>query len=241
MFVWCAYCQRYSGERAPYDQYTLTHGICATCQAREITDEEILAMREISAFYGGVLESALAGQPVSDFIARGRALGLRSLDLLVGILQPVLYEVGKAWERGTIATEVEARFSKLCDEVITTLDRELVVTSGRRIMLLAAHWNRHTLGLRMTAYRLRDAGFDVRVVAPTPPLDQLCSMIEAIEPEIVGVSVATEWQLGFLEELAAIIATSRLRPRIVAGGLAVRAGVELPAGVERWDPSSERV
>lgn len=34
MIRWCSYCQKFLGERAPFDDPSFTHGICERCDLR---------------------------------------------------------------------------------------------------------------------------------------------------------------------------------------------------------------
>ena len=33
MLKWCAYCQQFTGESPEYDDFSITHGLCASCGA----------------------------------------------------------------------------------------------------------------------------------------------------------------------------------------------------------------
>ena len=242
MYRWCAYCQRYLGEQAPFDDHVLTHGICEGCDQRNSLGDVALVdgIRPIAAFYSDVMSIARTGeQPaVTDVLNRGFALGLRPLDLLIGVLQPTLYEVGKLWERGELTPQQEAAFSSFCDRVIDRLVTAQAMRAprcqGPLVLVMNAHWNRHTLGLRMAAFLMRERGVNAEELLPTPPLDLLREVLVARRPDVVGVSLATDWQAAFLDALLDIASTLQVEPRIVAGGAAVRAGCPLPAGVEDW-------
>jgi hypothetical protein len=86
----------------------------------------------------------------------------------------------------------------------------------------------------MATFLLRERGVNARALSPTPPLDQLRNVLCEHQPAVVGVSLATDRHAAFLDQLLAIVATLEPRPRIVAGGSAVRGGCALPAGVEAW-------
>ena len=54
-----------------------------------------------------------------------------------------------------------------------------------------------------------------------------------------GVSLATEWQIPFLRSLVDVVAELAVKPRILVGGAAVRAGCDLGPGVEQYDFTAE--
>lgn len=242
MYRWCAYCQQYQGEKAPFDDHSLTHGICTSCLASaHLGDEDALGrLQPIIEFMGAMRAMARTGHHVSvaTVVQYGRGLGMRPIDLLVGILQPALYELGKLWEQGTIGPSVEASFSAFSDELLTELERQQVQgpTSVRSapVVLLNARRNLHTLGLRVTAFLLRERGIAALAITPTPAVDELTARLRVLSPAVVGVSLATDWQLPFLDEVLAAVATLSPRPRVVAGGMAVIAGHALPVGVEAY-------
>ena len=36
MLKWCAYCQQFTGESPKYDDFSITHGLCARCATRKL-------------------------------------------------------------------------------------------------------------------------------------------------------------------------------------------------------------
>ena len=245
MYRWCSYCQHYLGEQEPFTDYALTHGICQACVTRgAATDDGAIARsRELAAFFRTLTDSAVVGDPmtVSQVLATGGTLALRPLDLLIGILQPILHDIGRRWEAGQVSAAFEGRFSALCDQVLAQLTAAQAAAldpAQPLILMMNAHWNRHTLGLRMAAFLMREQGLHVMALEPTPALTELPGVLASLRPATIGISVATEWQLPFVATVRELTSTLAPVPRVVVGGIAVRAGCNLPPGVERWDPIS---
>jgi methanogenic corrinoid protein MtbC1 len=242
MYRWCAYCQHYVGEKPPFDNYDLTHGICAECLSRDTMsdDEAVARTRPIAEFHAELLARAHAGHigQVNPLVQRGLALGMRPVDLLVGILQPALYEIGRRWEAGSLTPAQEHVFTEFCDAVLEQLSVEqgrLVPPSSQPpILLINAAGNLHTIGLRMAVFTLREEGRNALALIPTPSLENLAVVIAQLRPSIVGVSISIPSQVDFLRDLLALVASFEPRPRVIAGGYAVRAGLVLPPGVEAW-------
>ena len=44
MLKWCSYCQQFMHEIAPYDDFGVTHGLCATCES---SHEDLFSREEI--------------------------------------------------------------------------------------------------------------------------------------------------------------------------------------------------
>jgi methanogenic corrinoid protein MtbC1 len=242
MHAWCSYCQRYLGERAPFDVHQLTHGLCPQCDEEGRFHAPISpAVEAIASFFRAVLDPDQALPSPELTISRGLSLGIRPIDLLVGILQPTLEEVGRRWERKELTHEQEAIFTARCLSLIEELERQRPPSSGSKgtLLLMNAHWNRHVLGARVAAYWLAERGYTVELCTPTPPLDELPALIQQRRPDAIGVSLATEWQLPFLQAVVDVVAELPVRPRILVGGAAVRAGCKLVPGVEQLDFTAE--
>jgi methanogenic corrinoid protein MtbC1 len=240
VYRWCSYCQHYLGEREPFDDHALTHGICRDCVARNALrdDEALERIKPIRNFYADVINITRASEPalVPLVVRRGLALNLRPVDLLMGILQPALYEVGRLWESGQLTFEQEASFTRFCEAALEELtmeqNRSRSLSHRPRVLLLNAEGNLHTIGIRLAAFVLREEGHNVQALVSTPPMEDLPELLRAQRPALVGVSLSLEQQLPYLDGLMKIVATLPERPRVVAGGYLVRAGVTLPPEVE---------
>jgi methanogenic corrinoid protein MtbC1 len=240
MYRWCAYCQQFLGEKAPLNDHSLTHGICSFCIARDgVSDADAIErVRPIVAFLNDLMRTVRSGEEllVSAVVARGFALGLRPADLLVGILQPSLYEVGRLWEVGQLTPRQEAVFSSFCEGVIVELTAEQrrrgPPVGARSLVLLTAPGNRHRLGPRMVTFLLREHWVNAEFLEETPPPDELLALLEARRPALVGASLASSLDVPYLDVLVPLVGSLSPRPRVLAGGAAVRAGCAIPPGVE---------
>ena len=244
---WCAYCLRFLGERAPFHDYAATHGLCTSCERREaLSDAAAVArVKPIAAFHARLLAAAtgLSGRvelpAPSAAIEEGRALGIPPLDLLMGVLQPVLYEIGRLWDADALAPETEARFTSFCesvlDEVVLEQRRRLAPAAGRPVFLVAAAENRHTVGIRILGFAMREGGQDVRVV--TNPVDAawLVHLATLLEPTMIGISIARPEQLGYAIDVLRHVGRLALDVRVVVGGFGVAgiAPAAMPPGLER--------
>ncbi len=238
MYRWCAYCWKLLGERPPYADYGVTHGICARCLAGDATSDAdaIARTRPLREVFGALDDLAKRADATSIDAALGqaRALGVAPVDLLFGVLAPALYRVGSAWEHGRLAPADEARFTTFCEVTLGAMcleqQRRAPPVSGRPILLTNAPANRHTLGVRMVAFALRERGHDARVLPEAPSLEGLDGWLESLRPSAVGVSVALAEQLPSLGR--AVERVRRVEPtvRVLAGGFAMRAGA--PVHVE---------
>lgn len=240
MFRWCAYCWTFLGERAPFEDLSATHGICEGCVARDaLSDADALTrMRPLAVFHADMVRVATDEAPVDveAILARGSALGIRPLDLLVGILQPALYEVGRLWEEGRLRPAQEARLTSLCRSVLDTLterERARAQTFGRPILLLTARGNVHDLGIRILAYALLCANRDARVLPRPPTAEDAARECVRTNAASVGVSLGTPDQRAYVEELVRLRDALCPTTVIVVGGRGA-SGESAPAGVRVW-------
>ncbi len=173
-----------------------------------------------------------------SLLARGRDLGIRPLDMLVGVLQPALHELGRLWQIGAIEPATEARFTRFCGRAIEEMQleqgRRLGAVTGEPIFLLPAEGNRHTIGIRMIGFTLREAGHDARVLPEMPDLDWLVRLCEILRPSVLGVSVSIPEQVAYLARVAQAVRGRAPWCRVVAGGFGLRDVTAIPAGVSRW-------
>jgi methanogenic corrinoid protein MtbC1 len=247
MIRWCSYCQTYLEEVEPLEDFSVTHSICASCEGKGYFDdrEQIAAMREVSGFYRRLDLAATAGDlgSASALVDEGLALGLRIPDLAWGVLQPLLYRIGRKWEAGQLSVANEHLFTGLAAAAVELLITKVPGAGALRqhrtpdVLLVMAEGNYHTLGLRFVELAACLQGLKSQVVMPGLPAREIVALAKSLCPLAVGLSVALASQLPVVLEVAARLAEvpAERRPRLVVGGQALRAGLELPAaaaGVE---------
>jgi len=239
MIRWCAFCQRYQGEIEPFDDYSMTHGICERCSARKaFLHEEPSNLGAIRRFFLRVAQSATA-PAVSAFelVREGNALGLDPVDLLLGIVQPVLRQIGDRWERGEATVAEEHRVTALCSTLIKLLmetDARVAMLRRRKsptVLLVAAAHNYHTLGLQILAAFLLKNRISVLTVYPCLPPRDIVKLAQSVQPRIVAVSAAMPDHIQSAVEIDERLAAVRSseRPLVVVGGLALRSEASIPA------------
>src|SRR5690606_31303751 len=148
---WCAYCQTYQGERAPYDDYSLTHTICDRCAARDSWRKRsaIEAIEPVRRLFRRVASPGPGDEP-ERLVTQALAMGIEPIDLLLGIVQPVLYEVGARWALGEATVEEEHEVTRRCLAIYEALlERQGDLEALRRreppeVLLACAPGNTHT-------------------------------------------------------------------------------------------------
>jgi methanogenic corrinoid protein MtbC1 len=240
---WCAHCQQFIGEIPPLADYGITHGLCRKCAGDEPTllsgDEyaHAVALRDIfqALFAAGRRNDLAAAVPVID---QAIAANCRPVDILVGMIAPMLHEIGDAWERGTLTVEGEHEFTAFCERVIDLVETRMSQAWSQpqrpagdgRYLLMNAPGNIHVVGIRILGLWLHNKGWPIRHVDDRTVFDALTEPSLAGEPKTLLVSIALPEQCdavaALVERVQSLPAPSR--PNIVLGGYAVKTGRVLP-------------
>ena len=235
MIRWCAYCQQFLAEEEPFDRYQISYGVCAACKPRiqMFSEADQESLERLVAFFIRLEESALAGTDaeVSKLLAEGRSLGIRPLDLMMGMLQPLLARIGDLWAANKITVHAEHRFSALVADLIT----QVRLTTHREdqsvtpdLILVTAEENYHTLGVQMAEVYFTTQGISTLAVTPGLPTQEILDLVERHRPRALGFSVALPTQLKQVLEVAERLKDQPEAPRhLLLGGPAVRHGLDL--------------
>src|ERR1700733_13175672 len=106
MLRWCMYCQQFQGEVAPFSNFNTTHITCPSCKAkrRAQLDSEIQRSWMLRGLQEQLMEigksgDSLAAEECVDLAIRAN---VRPVDILVGLIAPLLYIIGEQWSLKTI-------------------------------------------------------------------------------------------------------------------------------------------
>jgi methanogenic corrinoid protein MtbC1 len=234
MLRWCAYCQEFQGEMAPFNIFTTTHGLCPACEAKGMgrLDSEIGNSHRLREIQGLLYEAGKTGDmaAASSIVRRALTAGIRPVDILVGLITPLLYLIGVEWESSLITVADEHRFTSFCERVFELVVLEVKAASapmpGIRsaiVFLMNARGNDHTLGIRILSLWLQSKGIETRHFHPPPTPETLFQLATQTRPQAILVSLALEWQRSYVCGIARMI--KRLphpRPTLIAGGYAIK-------------------
>lgn len=240
MIRWCAYCQRYQGDVEPLDDYSVTHTICEDCLAEgSLLRASPPSIKAIQAFFSRIARSGVEPMlTAAEVVAQGDALGLDPVDLLLGVVQPVLHQIGDRWARSEATIAEEHRVSALCSSVIQTMiARETDLAALRKaqppaVLLVVAEGNQHTLGAQVLEVFLLHHHVPTYAVYPALPTHEIVALAQRLQPRVVAISAAMPEQIAsasiVAEQLSALPPAER--PLVVVGGRALVGGPSLPAG-----------
>jgi hypothetical protein len=244
MLKWCSYCQQLMHEIAPYDDLGITHGMCGDCKPKHLdahVEPDLTHARFVGAIQSRLAEAGWRNDlaAAEAVIATCGAANMRGVDILVGVIAPLLYQIGRDWELGLITVADEHRFTRFCEDVFTIIVRTRGASlvhaegeSGQRVdtLLMNAPGNSHTLAMRMLVLWLADKGMAARVLTRPLSIPDLVILLGSARPRRLLISLALVGQVAgvveIIEGLAAL--PGRSRPRIIVGGHAVKHGLVAP-------------
>jgi methanogenic corrinoid protein MtbC1 len=235
---WCAYCQEFQGEGPPYDDLRITHGICSSCEgvAETFDTADLLHARRLQHIQARLTDAGANFDPqtAADVIEDASKANVRAIDALMGIVAPMLYEVGVQWERAVISVEDEHRFTSFCEELFDLVSERIAPRlpelNGESVVLMNAPGNHHVLALRILTLWLSGHGVRSCVVGPNEGLDDLLAMVRLMKPGLILVSVALPEQRAAVVDVVKAISglPEPSRPAVVVGGYAVKMGMMEP-------------
>lgn len=236
MFRWCAYCQRLIGEREPLTSYEITHGICEACEKHVDTyapDRTVIVARDLLAELLRIGSAGDIGR-CDTFVRSALNAGIRPSEILIGILQPALCEIGARWKRGEISVSDEHRFTAFATHVLHLVPLPVVDSREKRpIALVVADGNQHDLGIQMLQRVAMERGHRCLAIHPGLPDDEIVRLASRLRPSMLGISVSTSNAIARAVALCERLqAQSEGASRVVLGGNAFRQGEEnAPRGI----------
>ena len=247
MIKWCAYCQRFMQEVEPYDDFSITHGLCHACVSEhpdpfaiDVVEHAHKLRKTFSALFdAGRREDFAAATRIVD---EAIAANCRPVDLLVGMISPMLYEIGDEWKRGVLSFEDECRFTAFSEKVVELVESRIgpkpaapIAANAALLFLMNAPGNRHDLGVHILSVWLEGQGANVQIIDGDADLDAFMDRIAAERPKCILISMALSDQRDHVAAIAqGVQALPRdVRPRVIVGGYPVKAGlIQSIAGAE---------
>ena len=134
MLLWCSYCQSYICEKEPMEDFSISHTICTSCLKNPESKVNDVNIKKLKSFFNEILFSVKNGEKVDhkELLEKGKALGVKPLDLFQGIIQPILWEIGNLYEKGLITVHKEHLFTYTCDSLLQKLKEELSINENSK-------------------------------------------------------------------------------------------------------------
>lgn len=227
MIKWCMYCQKFQGEIKPYDNFEYTHGVCQECHTKNLQLSEdgrrvVKSLKDLQQKFWDAGRSEnfpLAEKLVNEAIQSG----LRPVDILIGLITPLLYQIGKLWETGQISVDDEHRFTYFCEKIFSLFNFE--IEPNPEVIIVCPPNNTHTLGARISSAWLQSQGVKSFALL-TKNRQEGIDKISKLNPKIVGFSATLDEHLkevsAMAHELRRVLGSAC--PKFVLGGRIAREG-----------------
>jgi methylmalonyl-CoA mutase cobalamin-binding subunit len=241
MLRWCSFCQEFQGENPPFENLAITHGICSTCEvtALDVTERDLAHTRILQGVQGRLWNAGRNGdlKAVDNILYDATNARVRPLDILMGIVAPMLWQIGEDWKTGALTVADEHRFTAFCEAVFeavvaraSTASHVGTTADDPPFLLMNASGNQHTLAVRMLELWLRHNDIPTLLVSARQSPEELATLITRTRSPGILVSMALAEQLpsvvALIERLAEL--PRPVRPKIILGGYAVKAALVPP-------------
>jgi len=187
--------------------------------------------QEIKTFFCSMQMMARSGTPaeIDQILRESRKLHIPPIDLFLGILQPLLVEIGELWVSGQVSVATEHRFSSLVSDLMMQIRNDPsrhLPSESPQLVLINPEENEHFLGLMMAEYFFITHGIPTLAVIHGVTVKEAKDLIDFHKPKAVGFSVALPSHMRFVREVAECVKNLTDPPKhILVGGPAVRMGI----------------
>lgn len=233
MLSWCAYCQEFIKEVPPFEQLSITHGLCESCTQRGLFLDDLCWAR-LHKLVNLQRELYAAGSKgdisqIDGLIKKSQSLGVKPLDMVFGFLNPKLVHIGDLWEKGLLSVRDEHKFSNFAENIF----QSLLKTQGGpmqptpSVLLVSAEGNYHTFGLQALRLWLQAEGIASELIIPSFPTDELIEYTLKNKPHFVCLSVSLLSHIASVKKYldAMKMELARKDFTVLIGGFAVKSGL----------------
>jgi len=213
------------GEGVPLTSFEISHGTCGACEARLEAGEHLAPeYKAVLRFYRALRDAARTGDVSSCalLVQDGHAAGYGIAEMLVGLLQPALAEMGRFWEFGRVSVADEHRFTAWCERTLALLPHARGPQGPVDLLIFQAPGNRHDLGPRFACEVLRADGVRCEAVLPELPLADMLAEVRKHEPRWVGWSCALPEMVESCRVIASELRAAGFRGGVMVSGQAIR-------------------
>jgi methanogenic corrinoid protein MtbC1 len=138
-------------------------------------------------------------------------------------MAPALAAVGERWASGDLSVADEHLATSIVETAMARVGRSatrMPKRSRQRVVMAGVDLEGHVVGLRMLADLAEGAGFDVRYLGASVPVDALGDLVSRLRPDVVCLSVSITTPTSSLLEAVGEL-TKRPNLRLMIGGSGV--------------------
>lgn len=138
------------------------------------------------------------------------------------VIQEAQREIGRLWEEDRITIAQEHMATAISQVVLSHVYQlaDAEAANGKKVLVACVDGELHDFPARLVADRLDLAGFDVRYLGASVPVDALLAMIREERPDLLALSVTMTFNVPALRTAVARVreATGGKLPIAVGGG-----------------------
>lgn len=171
------------------------------------------------------LEAVVAGDTCqARATAEAAVHGLDDMrDFYLEVLQPVMVDIGRLWQRGEISVAQEHLATAIAGRIMASFYVRFMnrkPTKGAAVITAAPN-EFHELGARMIADFLEIDGWDTAFLGADTPAEDLIQLLRGGKHELLGISVMMPFNL---DKVGSLIAAIRAIPELAALKIMVGGG-----------------
>ncbi|MBI9102274.1 MAG: cobalamin-dependent protein [Spirochaetales bacterium] len=119
------------------------------------------------------------------------------------VIQPVMYEVGILWERGTISVAQEHLASAIVGRVMasTSMLNAAPAKYIGKAVITAAPNEFHEIGAWMISDILENEGWNVKYLGADTPAEDLLEMLHSFQPQVLALSITMPFNILKAKEM----------------------------------------
>lgn len=153
------------------------------------------------------LDSLLQGdrREAAELVSRRVEAGMPVHDLYLHVFQPVLREVGRLWQTGTI-TVAHEHFATAATQAIMSMLYPRIFAgerAGRSLVATCVSGELHEIGIRMVADFFEMAGWDTYYLGANTPAGSIVRAVEERDARVLAVSATITAHIGRVTDLIA--------------------------------------
>lgn len=199
--------------------------MCEACELRCSNGDQLVEdTAPVRALMARILRVARAGdeEACASVLEEARAIGLGAESVLVGLLQPALYQAGLEWRDARMSVTEEHRLTSWCERIFHLLAPASRPVAPIDVLIVQPPGNVHTVGIRFAARILSERGLQVATVFPAIPFEELVAGARSLRPRFIGFSCALPASIPVAVDLVARLRASRARPPLPVCPLRLR-------------------
>jgi len=143
------------------------------------------------------------------------------------LVQPALYQVGQDWQSNKISVAQEHLATSTAITVMAQAFSILdpAIPNGKKSLFACVEGNEHDVGLQMVADAFDAQGWEVTFLGANVAANILIEQVQAIRPNLVGLSIAFPHHLKIVHKSIAQLhkVLGADCPAVIIGGLAINA------------------